>query len=166
MAIHDDLLTEARSLPSSATGNGPAECHDLMALNFTSHYYQAFAQIPSYSRWFAHEADLTATYRYERRVLKLLQWGFHRSRGDRFHDIDFRAMQQDPISEVTRRYDRLGEPITDEFAAGMRQWWHDNAEQREANVHPDPAAFGLDFDEVRPLFAEYVARAAIWTASR
>ncbi|WP_019927851.1 sulfotransferase [Nocardia sp. BMG111209] len=232
-------------VPSSTTGDGPAECHDLMALDFKSHYYQAFARIPSYSHWFAHEADLTSTYRYELRVLKLLQWGLpaqpwrlkcpthllfldqldevfpdakfvqtHRDptevmvsaadlyvtiasvysddvdpaymaalnlehwtlgirRGlafrdragdDRFHDIDFRAMQRDPIGEITRLYAWLGEPITDEFAAGMRHWWHENAENREANVHPDPTAFGLDFDEVRPLFADYVARAAAWTA--
>ena len=32
------------------------------------------------------------------------------------------------------------------------------------NVHPDPAMFGLDLDEVRPLFAEYVDRSKRWTA--
>ena len=51
----------------------PAECQDLMALDFKSQIFQAFAQIPSYSRWLL-DADLTSTYLYERRVLKLLQW--------------------------------------------------------------------------------------------
>ena len=54
--------------------NGPMECLDLMALDFKTHIYQAFAQIPSYSSWLL-DADLTSTYLYERRVLKLLQWG-------------------------------------------------------------------------------------------
>lgn len=58
--------------PSSATG--PFEDHDLMALDFRSQYFQAFARVPSYSAWLL-DADLTSTYRYERRVLKLLQWG-------------------------------------------------------------------------------------------
>ena len=60
-------------LPNSATG--PNECQDLMALDFKSHYFQAFAYIPSYSTWLLYDADLTSTYAYERRTLKLLQWG-------------------------------------------------------------------------------------------
>lgn len=46
-----------------------------MALDFKSRLFQALAQIPSYSNWLLH-TDLTSTYRYERRVLKLLQWGY------------------------------------------------------------------------------------------
>ncbi len=60
-----------RFVPSSV--EGPAECQELMALDFKSHIFQAFAQIPSYSDWLL-DADLTTTYLYERRVLKLLQW--------------------------------------------------------------------------------------------
>jgi hypothetical protein len=45
-----------------------------MALDFRAHYFQAFAHVPSYSEWLV-DADLTSTYAYERRVLKLLQWG-------------------------------------------------------------------------------------------
>ena len=71
---HRDKLAPrlADLLPSTATG--PEECQDLMALDFKAHYFQAFAYIPSYSRWLL-DADLTSTYLYERRVLKLLQWG-------------------------------------------------------------------------------------------
>ena len=191
-----------------------------MALDFQAHYFQAFAHLPSYSRWLL-DADLTSTYPYERRVLKLLQWGeptpkpwrlkcpshllwldhldrvfpdarfvmTHRdptdvmvsvadvyaevgrqfsddarpslpraaqrravvdrhaarcsrsaTRGgdDRFYDIDFRAMQRDPIGEVRGLYDWLGEPVTDEFEAGMRDWWHENAEHREPSSPPRP----------------------------
>jgi hypothetical protein len=72
-AMADDLAPRLGALvPSSPTG--PEECQDLMALDFRAHYFQAFAYIPSYSDWLL-EADLAGTYRYERRALKLLQWG-------------------------------------------------------------------------------------------
>ena len=40
-----------------------------MALDFKAHYFQAFAYVPSYSEWLL-DADLTSTYRYERRALQ------------------------------------------------------------------------------------------------
>ncbi len=55
--------------------HGPMECLDLMALDFKSQIFQAFAQIPTYSEWLVERADFTSTYRYQRRVLKLLAWG-------------------------------------------------------------------------------------------
>ena len=71
-------------------------------------------------------------------------------------------MQSDPLGEVGRLYDWLGEPVTPEFEAGMRTWWADNAEHREPNVHPDPADFGLDLDEVRARFTPYTERMHDW----
>ena len=224
--------------------NGPMECLDLLALDFKTHIFLAFAHVPSYAAWLL-DADLTSAYRYERRVLKLLQWGesarpwrlktpahalflpylnhafpdarfvmTHRdptdvmlsvcdvyadvmgvftdeldreyigrlnveqwSTGmrrvlafrdggadDRFYDIDFRAMQADPIGEVRGLYDWLGVPVSDEFEAAMREWWTRNAESREPSPKRDPAEFGLDLDEIRPLFADYVARAKTWVS--
>jgi hypothetical protein len=226
----------AALVPSTPTG--PMECQDLMALDFKSQYFQAFAHVPSYAAWLV-DADLTPTYQYERRALKLLQWGAparpwrlkcpthllfldhldrafpdarfvmtHRDPAevmvsvadvyaevgrmfsddidlhylgainieqwsmamrralafrdagheDRFFDMDHRAVQRDPIGEVRRLYAWLGEPVTAEFEAGMRRWWRENAESREQNVHPDPAEFGIDLEQVRPLFADYIAR--------
>jgi hypothetical protein len=223
--------------------HGPMECLDLMALDFKSQMFLAFAQIPSYFEWFVDEADFTSTYGYERRVLKLLQWGeprrpwrlkspahvmsldyldaafpdarfvmTHRDptdvmlsvadvyadivggftdhldrryigelnvhqwsvgmdravkfrdggADDRFFDIDFRAMQADPIGEVRRLYAWLGEPVTGEFEARMRTWWADNAEKREPHTVADPEAFGLDLDAIRPLFASYVDHSQRW----
>ncbi len=223
--------------------NGPMECLDLMALDFKTHIYQAFAQIPAYSAWLL-DADLTSTYMYERRVLKLLQWGeptkpwrlktpthilfldhlarafpdaryvmTHRDPTDvilsvadvyadiagvftdhldrhylgrlnvehwsigmdrvlkfrdagaehRFYDIDFLAMRADPIGEIRLLYGWLGEPAGDEFAERMRRWWAANAENREPGEHADAATFGIDLDQVRPLFSDYVERAKVWT---
>ena len=181
-----------------ADTHGPMECHELMALSFASHIFQSFAQVPTYSAWLVEKADLQSTLSYQRRVMKLLQWGEptrpwrlkcpshvlwleqlaavfpdakyvmthrdltdvilsvaelyadiigaftdemdppyigqlnveHWSLGmdralafraagadDLFYDIDFRAMQADPIGEVKGLYAWLGGPISDEFQA-------------------------------------------------
>jgi hypothetical protein len=80
---------------------------------------------------------------------------------DRFYDIDFRAMQADPIGEVRGLYAWLGEPVGDEFEHRMRSWWESN--EREPSTAADPTDFGLDFDAIRPLFASYVASSQVWT---
>lgn len=243
-AMMDQMLPRMAALVPS-TPTGPYECQDLMGLDFKSWYFQAYAHVPSYSRWLVFEADLTSTYRYERRVLKLLQWGeptrpwrlkcpnhlahlealdtafpdarfvmthrdpsevivsvadvyaevsrlfskdvdlhylgamnveqwsvameraiaFRDAGGDqRFYDLEFRAVQRDPIGEVRGLYDWLGEPVTEAFDAGMRRWWGEQAATRTPNVHPDPAQFGIDLERVRPLFAQYVDRMTGWTA--
>jgi hypothetical protein len=225
--------------------HGPMECLDLMCLDFKSQIFQAFAHIPSYSAWLIDKADLTSTYRYERRVLKLLAWGepirpwrlktpahvlwldsldkvfpdarfvmTHRDPTDvllsvadvyadivggfsdhldrnylgelnvrqwstgmaravkfrddgaenRFFDIDFRAMQADPLGEVRRLYAWLGEPVTDEFEAGMRAWWAENAEKREPHPKAEPEDFGLNLNTIRPLFAQYMEHSQRWLA--
>jgi Sulfotransferase family len=219
--------------------HAPMECLELMMLDFKSHIFQAFAQIPSYSTWLVERADLTSTYAYQRRVMKLLSWGepqrpwrlkspshvlwldalnevfpdarfvmTHRDPTDvilsvadvyadlvggftdhldrrylgqlnvehwsvgmqrvltfrdggadkRFYDIDFRAMQADPIHQVRGLYGWLQELVGDEFESRMRIWWAEAAAEREPSSHADPVAFGIDLDKVRPLFADYVAR--------
>ena len=62
----------AAMLPSTATS--PTECQLFMGYDFKSQIFQAHAQIPSYVSWLLHDADLVPTYRYLKRVLKLLQW--------------------------------------------------------------------------------------------
>ncbi|HVT64225.1 MAG TPA: sulfotransferase [Mycobacteriales bacterium] len=243
MAMQHELAPRlAQLVPMSP--DGPEECQDLMALTFKSHYFLAFAHIPSYADWFL-TADLTSTYEYEKRALKLLQWkaprkpwrlkcpthllflpalnrafpdarfvwthrdptdvmvsvsdvfaevqgmfaddmdrpylgalnvehwttGMRRAlefradgNDDRFFDLDFHAVQKDPINEVRRLYEWLGEPVTAEFEAGMARWWKEMAENREHNVHPPAEEFGLDLDAIRPLFADYVASAEKWCA--
>jgi hypothetical protein len=59
-------------LPSTATG--PTECQTFMGYDFKSQMFQAYAHIPTYVEWLNHKADLVPTYRYVKRVLKLLQW--------------------------------------------------------------------------------------------
>jgi hypothetical protein len=59
-------------LPSSPTA--PTECQGYMGYDFKSQLYQAMWQVPTYTQWLNYKADLVPTYRYVKRVLKLLQW--------------------------------------------------------------------------------------------
>jgi len=237
MAAQDELVPRIKHLvPVSPTG--PAECLDLMALDFKSAGFIAYARMPGYSSWLIHEADFTSTYRYERRVLRLLQWGaparpwrlkapshmlgiealaaefpdakfvmthrdvmevmpsvadlyseltkvftdeidlhhlgslnvdqwstgiartmkYRADHEDRFFDIDFRAMQADPIGAVRSLYDWLGQEVSPEFEQRMTHWWKRSAENREILQRPGPEVFGIDEETVRPLFAQYSAR--------
>ena len=61
----------AGMLPTAA--NGPQECLVPMAFDFRSLMFEGMALIPSYSAWLL-QCDMEPTYRYHRRVLKLLQW--------------------------------------------------------------------------------------------
>jgi hypothetical protein len=227
-----------------AETHGPMECHELMALSFTSHLFQSFAQVPTYSAWLIEKADLRSTLEYQRRVMKLLQWGeptkpwrlkcpshvlwleqldavfpdanyvmTHRDPTDvilsvaelyadiigsftddmdrpyigglnvehwslgmkralafrsgdaesRFYDIDFRAMQVDPIGAVTGLYAWLDETVGGQFEEQMRNWWTQAAAEREPSQRADPVEFGIDIEAVRPLFADYVEHARRWT---
>lgn len=238
----DEKIGTKDHVPSDGP-NGPMECLDIMGLDFKTQLYFAFARIPAYVEWLL-DADLESTYRYERRVLKLLSWGqpnkpwhlktpmhvlfipailavfpdarfvmthrdptdvllsiselyrdifttftdevdckyigssnlhvwsiamdrvlAHRAaHGDGlFYDIDYRAMQADPIGEVRGLYAWLGEPVSERFAAGMASWWEQSQKVREPSVKADPALFGLDIGVIRPRFADYVAHATRWT---
>jgi len=59
-------------VPSTTTS--PTECQTYMAYDFKSQLFQALVQIPSYVEWLNYRADLVPTYRYVKRVLKILQW--------------------------------------------------------------------------------------------
>ena len=237
----DRKVSERAHTPSRV--DGPMECQDLMALDFKSQIFQAFAHVPSYPDWLL-DADLTSTYVYERRVLKLLQWGeparpwrlkapthlvymkyldsafpdarfvmTHRdpmevvlwvarvyadvrsnfsdhvdlpylgelnlrtwSEGmkraldfrdqgadHRFYDIDFAAMNADPIAEVRGLYAWLDEPVSEAFEARMARWWTENSQSRESSPGPHAAQFGLGSDEIQRHFADYLKRMTSWT---
>jgi Sulfotransferase family len=73
LARRAELFPRMKTMfPSSPTA--PTECHGLQALDFKTQLFQALVQVPSYSEWLNTKADLVPTYRYVKRVLKLLQW--------------------------------------------------------------------------------------------
>ncbi len=59
-------------LPSTSTS--PTEDQLTMGYDFKTQIFQASFRIPSYVEWFNNRADLVPTFRYVKRVLKLLQW--------------------------------------------------------------------------------------------
>ncbi len=73
MAMRDKLTPRMKQmLPSTATS--PSEDQLTMGYSFVSQIFQASFHVPSYAHWLHHEADLEPTFRYVKRVLKLLQW--------------------------------------------------------------------------------------------
>jgi hypothetical protein len=49
------------------------ECQDLMGMSFRTAHFDGFARVPGYMAW-VMDTDMRETYRYHRRVLRLLQW--------------------------------------------------------------------------------------------
>lgn len=73
MKRRDEMTPRMKQmLPSTATS--PTEDQMTMGYDFTSQIFQASFHIPAYAHWLHHEADLEPTFRYVKRVLKLLQW--------------------------------------------------------------------------------------------
>jgi hypothetical protein len=224
-------------LPNSATS--PTECQTFMGYDFKSQIFQAMVNVPSYTEWLNHKADLTSTYRYLKRVLKLLQWRWptyrwrlknpshslfiealnqvfpdarfvmtHRDVGSvvpsvadlyfemrkafsdtvdlkaigrvtsdfcqlgmrrmiafrdggenhRFFDIHFIPFQQDPFPAISALYEFLGEQLTPEACAGMEAWRRSKPLDEQGYARTNPAAFGLDRDELRRVFQFYTDR--------
>jgi hypothetical protein len=72
--VERDKLTPRMKQMLPSTAVSPTEDQVTMGFNFVSQMFQASARIPSYAHWLHHEADLEPTFRYVKRVLKLLQW--------------------------------------------------------------------------------------------
>jgi hypothetical protein len=73
MAYTDQMYPRLKAmLPATATG--PIECQSLMGFDFKSQVFMPNAQMPTYVEWLNYKADLVPTYRYVKRVMKLLQW--------------------------------------------------------------------------------------------
>ncbi len=73
----------------------------------------------------------------------------------RFHDIQFAAMQSDPVGAVRTLYGSLGETLRPATAGLMADWWAENSGNRAGGRRYDPAAYGLDLDELQRRFAFY-----------
>ena len=236
----DHMAARMRSmLPQSPTG--PMEDHDLMALEFTAQTFLVAAHISSYADWFAN-CDMEPTYRYEKRVLKLLQWKTpekrwrlkspthtmfleayekvfpearfvqtHRdvssvlpsvsdlyysmlqggnpgidpidvgtlnmdqwgialdrclafradpTRDAKFFDMGFTDFQADPIAEIAKLYEWLGDELTSDTVEGMLAWRADNPKDKYGKHEYDGANFGITKAALHRRFAPYRSRFA------
>jgi hypothetical protein len=71
---HRDQVTPRMKQMLPMTATSPVEDQLIMGYDFKTQILQAEYHIPSYVEWLNHEADLVPTFRYVKRVLKLLQW--------------------------------------------------------------------------------------------
>lgn len=53
--------------------DSPTECQFLMTPSFAAQVYEAQADIPSWRRWFLHDADYMPAFRFHKRTLQVLQ---------------------------------------------------------------------------------------------
>lgn len=53
--------------------DSPTECQFAMAPSFCAQVFEAESHIPSYRHWLLHEADYLPAFRFEKRLLQLLQ---------------------------------------------------------------------------------------------
>ena len=77
-AMQDRTLISLEFMPDIAAihyedADSPTECQFAMAPSFCAQVFEAQADIPSYRHWFLHEADYAPAFRYEKRLLQLLQ---------------------------------------------------------------------------------------------
>ena len=71
-----DLMNQAFPLMQTmhhTEATTATECQDLMGMSFRTVHFDGFARVPSYLEWVI-DTDMEPTYRYHRRVLRLLQW--------------------------------------------------------------------------------------------
>jgi hypothetical protein len=76
----------------------------------------------------------------------------------RFSDLQFAAVQADPLGAVEQLYRDLGDELTAETRGRMADWWESSAADRATGPRPDAAEYGLDLGALRERFAFYHQR--------
>ncbi|MDR7156498.1 hypothetical protein J2W40_003342 [Sphingobium xenophagum] len=116
----------------------------------------------SLSQGFSNERDLAAMACHmvdfwEAALRRLIAF---REAGNehRFHDIQFSDFQSDPLEEIRRLYDWLGEPFSETAENRMRSWWTAQAEERQCTGKVDFSELGISLDELEHRFAFYSDR--------
>lgn len=77
-AMQDKTEASLQYMPEIASihyedAHSPTECQFAMAPSFCAQVYESQADIPSYRQWLFHEADYVPAFRYEKRLLQVLQ---------------------------------------------------------------------------------------------
>jgi hypothetical protein len=86
---------------------------------------------------------------------------FRRRHGDdRFVDVPYRELTRDPVATVAGIYDALGEALSPEAEAAMREHAGVAVQHRYGRHDYDWAALGLDRNALDERFADYRARFA------
>ncbi len=87
-----------------------------------------------------------------------------RGNDDRFYDLAFEAVQDDPMGEVTRLYAELGDDLSSEARQRMQDWWAASSSDRSGPGNYAPETFGLDPMVIATDFAFYSKRFGVGSA--
>jgi len=80
---------------------------------------------------------------------------------ERINDVYYAELVRDPITTVRRLYVQLGDELSDEAEAGMRTWLVDNPQGRRGRHSYSLAQYGLEVEEVRARFGDYLTDYAV-----
>jgi hypothetical protein len=82
------------------------------------------------------------------------------ARDAKFLDIGFTEFQADPIGEIRRLYDWLGDPLTPETIGRMEAWRADNPKDKHGKHEYNGADFGITDEALQARFGPYRQRFA------
>jgi hypothetical protein len=77
---------------------------------------------------------------------------------ERIGDVHYAALVADPIPAMREVYAYLGDEFTAEAEQGMRQWLHENPQNKFGEHSYTLGQYNLSVDKLRPLYADYLAR--------
>jgi hypothetical protein len=77
-AMQDKTQMALKFMPEIAAihyedADSPTECQFAMAPSFCAQVYESQADVPGYRQWFYHEADYLPAFRFQKRLLQMLQ---------------------------------------------------------------------------------------------
>jgi hypothetical protein len=78
--------------------------------------------------------------------------------GERFTDVWFRDAVSDPLGQVQRIYDAIGMDFTSDARDAMTGWLAEDSRKKLAAHKYTPEEFGLSKEQIREVFAAYIAR--------
>ena len=81
-------------------------------------------------------------------------------RDAKFFDIGFTEFQADPVAEIRRLYDWLGDELTDDTVERILAWRADNPKDKYGKHEYDGADFGITDDLLDARFGAYRRRFA------
>ena len=73
-------------------------------------------------------------------------------------DVHYADLIRDPLETMRALYAALGDEFTAEAGHGMRSWLADNPQAKFGKHEYRLSEFGLDADELRPRFGDYLDR--------
>ena len=89
---------------------------------------------------------------------RMLEFRQDPDRDAKFLDVGFTEFQANPLAEIRRLYDWLGDDLEDAAVHRMLDWREDNPKDKHGRHAYDAAEFGLSDDALAHRFATYRQR--------